>query len=152
MMDEKMKAAFVDWVEKQPLGGWSTRPEAIIEWTLDYLRSQQGRDNSARVDKGALKMAENVLRRAGKTEVADALVAGVSEPHPTPSAPAVPDGWKLVPEFLNVEMKQAGDRVDLGDTDIGEIVLSWDEYKKLWAAFLAAAPSPTEKKKENPHD
>lgn len=35
------------------------------------------RDNGVRVDRGALQMALNVLRRAGKGEVADALAGGV---------------------------------------------------------------------------
>jgi hypothetical protein len=37
-------------------------------------------DNCVSVDRGALQMALNVLRRAGKDEVADALAAGVAIP------------------------------------------------------------------------
>lgn len=36
--------------------------------------------NLTQVDRGALQMALNVLRRAGKDEVADALAAGVAIP------------------------------------------------------------------------
>lgn len=37
-MDDKMKAAFLAWHDSVTYIG----PEDIVEWTLDYLRSQQG--------------------------------------------------------------------------------------------------------------
>lgn len=37
MMDDKMKAAFLAWHDSVTYIG----PEDIVEWTLDYLRSQQ---------------------------------------------------------------------------------------------------------------
>lgn len=44
-MDDKMKAAFDAWIKEQPSWspehGWSSRSfDRVIEWTLDYLRSQ----------------------------------------------------------------------------------------------------------------
>jgi len=57
-------------------------------------------------------------------------------------APAIPAGWKLVPMQLDISMKHSADSVDLGDGEVGRIILSWEEYERLYAAMLAAAPQP----------
>lgn len=51
---------------------------ACADELLALIDGQAG-DNGVRVDRGALQMAINVLRRAGKDEVADALAGGVIE-------------------------------------------------------------------------
>lgn len=61
-----------------------TASEAIAAWNSrtasPSVQEQAGQSgNGITVDKGALTMALNVLRRAGKDEVADALVASVVE-------------------------------------------------------------------------
>lgn len=54
------------------------RDEALrIADRLLALIDGQANDNGVRVDRGVLQMAINVLRRAGKHEVADALAGGV---------------------------------------------------------------------------
>ena len=55
------------------------REEVAEAGRLLALIDGQVGDNSVRVDRGALQMALNVLRRAGKCEVADALAGGVTE-------------------------------------------------------------------------
>lgn len=57
-------------------GLWAAAKE--LRDLLALIDGQAG-DNSVRVDRGALQMALNVLRRAGKGEVADALAGGVIE-------------------------------------------------------------------------
>lgn len=60
----------------------------------------------------------------------------------THPAPAIPAGWKLVPVEPNINMKHAADKVDLGDGEVGRIILSWEEYGRLYAAMISAAPQP----------
>lgn len=62
--------------------GLTFGPGSIRRAEAERLRALidgQTNDNGVRVDRGALQMAINVLRRAGKDEVADALVGGVIE-------------------------------------------------------------------------
>lgn len=80
MMDEKMKAAFDAWLAGQYFMRGGPVPEIlVVEWTLEYLRSQQEPDidPDEAFDMGLERIAYYT--------------------HPIPSAPAAPDGGVLIP-------------------------------------------------------
>lgn len=52
-------------------------------------------------------------------------------------APAVPEGWKLVPIEPTSDMKSAGLDVEVGEEGL---VLTWEESVRIYKAMLAAAP------------
>lgn len=143
-MDEKMKAAFDAWgVERSKkiatLG--VPTPYEYAEWTLDYLRSQQepvAAEGYDMID----RFLRNNLHDEDYAEYSAALDACYA--HPIPSAPAVPEGWKLVP----VEPTKA--MVDAACEKHGYPCGDRYIYAKGYRSMLAAAPSP--EKKENPHD
>lgn len=149
MMDEKMKAAFDAWLEKEsPVVG----PEDIVEWTLDYLRSQQQPfkvycDNCAGFSGHIWRDVDLVC--------SECSYIACSKEHPIPSAPAVPDGWKLVPIHPTEEMLDALDGSPwVIEGSVSENTFIRKEHSDQryvmdgWIAMLATAPQP----KENSHD
>ena len=52
----------------------------------------------------------------------------------------IPDGYKLMPIEPTTIMMQYAGSVEVGDSDIGRFVLSWDEIESIYAAMIYAAP------------
>lgn len=83
----------------------------------------------------------NVNKGGGIAQWALASLAAARE------ALAVPEGWKLVPIDPTVEMVMAAVRCAEGDAvykvmSAGGLNTLEAEHEELWAAFLAATPSP----------
>jgi len=109
---------FREAVESLRLG--ATRAEHHEECDrLLALIDGQARDNGVRVDRGALQMAINVLRRAGKHEVADALAGGVIDGQSVSEKPqkrrcpnnAVPGGCQLPNRFCTFPDCEKADKL-----------------------------------------
>lgn len=60
---------------------------------------------------------------------------------PPATAPAVPDGWKLVPVEPIWEMLSAD---GCKEHHNGQPCLHHDNRRRIWSAMLAAAPSPSD--------
>ena len=86
---------------------------------LMALIDGQARDNGVRVDRGALQMAINALRRAGKHEVADALAGGVIDGQSVSEKPqkrrcpnnAAPGGCQLPNRFCTFPDCEKADKL-----------------------------------------
>lgn len=78
---------------------------------------------------------ETIEVRESVSEIVRILEAPEANP-----APSVPEGWKLVPIEPTTIMKQCAGSVEVGDSDIGRVVLSWDEIESIYAAMINAAP------------
>lgn len=92
-------ANFDAWWSKQPVSEFAGITADHVK--AAFLAGSQGLnpapaqvdDNTTPVDRGALRMAINVLRRAGKAEVADALEGAAPALAPV-AAPAEPVAWE----------------------------------------------------------
>ena len=106
-----------DWAETPGESGI----EAIAEEAEAVLAliDGQARDNGVRVDRGALQMAINVLLRAGKHEVADALAGGVIDGQSVSEKPqkrrcpnnAAPGGCQLPNRFCTFPDCEKADKL-----------------------------------------
>lgn len=166
MMDEKMRATYEAWWEKQRNDASTPTDHDIIEWTLDYLRSQQ--EPEVWSSKSWIKEATD-----GKSGyIVGEARAGFTVPlfaHPIPSAPAVPDGltprhWRLIDfalwRLINDAYSQANfaaqakDRLQWQPEHVGKFLQDAEDAgaaRKIVMKAIAdngwtAAPSPTEKK------
>lgn len=122
------------WTLEQIRAAWDAgAPGAMRTW--DELASSLAapapvaEDNTVPVDRGALTLALNVLRRAGKDEVADALSGDATPPAAEPVGE-----WVRVPREPTPAMARAY-------WDAGEYMDEALTARSTWAAMLAAAPS-----------
>ncbi len=70
------------------------------------------------------------------------LVESLATPPAAAPAPAVPQGWKLVPVEPTPEMKAAGINIEVYSEVSDSIgALTWAEVDAIYRAMLAAAPS-----------
>lgn len=160
-MDQKMKAAFEAWGKNwaETRSGFDLpTPFDYVEWTLDYLRSQQ--EPICYVPEPVI---HGVKERGKYAAVLFDYPAtnGLDVPlyaHPIPSAPAVPE-WQPIETapkdrmiLLAGVMDHESDwRIKVGYYDPLD---GWKIFGASWFPLrwmpLPAAPSP--EKKENPHD
>lgn len=134
MMDDKMNAAFDAWLEKEsPMVG----PEDCVEWTLDYLRSQQ--EPVGMVTYTGYEPEHRLEWLNGNAP--DRLGEGARiYAHPIPSAPTVPDGVSLIPTRRYKELIDCLEAIGNGSGG-----WAWEEVLEEHRAMLAAAPSPEKK-------
>lgn len=155
MMDEKMKAAFDAWVLDKAVASEWVSAESGVEWTLDYLRSQQEPIGYLLDWPSQTGKRDPIFCKSRKT----GELNGLKDEHiyalyttPIPRAPAVPEGWKKVPAVATIQMFEAFDDwyPPRGkDYAGGQGVSSqkWWDFRHRYEAMLAAAPS-SEKKED----
>lgn len=130
-LEGKMLANVGDWIIRGVKGEFYPCKPDIFEATYSpaaLVEAQQPAPSAGAhkackpdmlVNGGALKLALNVLRRAGKNEVADELEA-TAQPSPTPQADSQPAQAGGVVAYLDIG---AGGYLDLG-TDLTDEALS----------------------------
>lgn len=139
---EAIRNAFTEYAALSAARQPSKQPDSVAlgeatEFCIEKGARQPVHGSGTLVDSGALQMALNVLRRAGKDEVADALESTAAR-QPVGEQPAIPEGWALVdlaeytvlPQIPTTAMMDAG-------WPIGEQITDQFDVKGAYADLIA---------------